>query len=86
MRRGEICALSWRDIDLENKIIAVHKSNDCFGNLKEPKTKAGIRRLPMHDSVRNALFAPKQAQAAHIEKWAAAQHDSGKGDSKPCVQ
>ena len=47
MRRGEICALRWEDIDLDGKRIHVSKSvawpcqNE--GIIKEPKTKHGIR-------------------------------------------
>ena len=44
MRRGEVCGLSWRDVDLESQVISIRKSYDCFGNLKDPKTKAGVRR------------------------------------------
>lgn len=51
MRRGEVCGLSWRDVDLESRVISIRKSYGCFGNLKDPKMKAGVRRLPMPDSV-----------------------------------
>lgn len=47
MRRGEICALRWEDIDLENMRIHATKSIawPCQnqGIVKEPKTKNGIR-------------------------------------------
>lgn len=71
MRRGEVCALSWRDVDLESRVISIRNSYDCFGNLKEPKTKAGIRRLPMPDSVRDALAKHKSAQKERIDAYAA---------------
>lgn len=71
MRRGEICGLSWRDVDLENKVISIRHSYDCFNSLKEPKTQAGIRRLPMPDFVCSALKAHKDAQRRSIEKYAA---------------
>ena len=49
MRRGEICALRWEDIDLDGKRIHVSKAvawpcqNE--GIIKEPKTKNGIRHV-----------------------------------------
>ncbi len=49
MRRGEICALRWEDIDLDGKRIRVSKSvawpcqNE--GIIKEPKSKNGIRHV-----------------------------------------
>ena len=73
MRRGEVCGLSWRDVDLESQVISIRKSYDCFGNLKDPKTKAGVRRLPMPDSVRDALVMHKEAQKARIDEYAAEQ-------------
>ena len=73
MRRGEVCGLSWRDVDLESQVISIRKSYDCFGNLKDPKTKAGVRRLPMPDSVRDALAMHKEAQKARIDEYAAEQ-------------
>lgn len=73
MRRGEVCGLSWRDVDLESQVISIRSSYDCFGNLKEPKTKAGIRRLPMPGSVRDALETHKKAQKGRIDAYAAEQ-------------
>ncbi len=73
MRRGEVCGLSWRDVDLESRVISIRKSYDCFGNLKDPKTKAGVRRLPMPDSVRDALLVHKDAQKARIDAYATEQ-------------
>lgn len=53
MRRSEALALTWDDIDLKNKVIHVTKSVDYTihsrPRLKEPKTKAGIRNVPILD-------------------------------------
>lgn len=53
MRRSEVLALTWGDIDLKNKVIHVTKSVDYSINskptYKEPKTKAGIREIPILD-------------------------------------
>lgn len=50
MRRGEILALQWKDVDFEKDLISVTKSIYHEGNkpiLKEPKTEAGIRVVPL---------------------------------------
>lgn len=62
LRRGEVCALSWSDIDLENRTVHVRHNLDVYGNLKEPKTKAGIRMLPMSDRVYEALSTLKRCK------------------------
>lgn len=61
LRRGELTALTWFDIDLKNKIINVNKSYDfkqC--ELKETKTKAGMRKIPMNDFLCNLLLEAKK--------------------------
>lgn len=48
LRRGEMCALTWRDVDFKNHIVSVTKAiaNTKSGQIvKEPKTKAGIRDI-----------------------------------------
>lgn len=50
MRRGEILALRWEDIDWANGIINISKAIVFLGNapiLKAPKSEAGIRQFPM---------------------------------------
>lgn len=49
LRRGELCALTWNDIDLKNKTITVNKSANLKrnGELKPPKTKSGYRTIPI---------------------------------------
>lgn len=68
LRRGEVCGLSWKDIDFENGIVDVSHSFDGLGNLKETKTKAGMRLLPLPEVMREALLKQKAAQAAQFEK------------------
>ncbi len=54
MRRGEILALYWDDIDFEKKTIriskAVTKSDDGV-ICKEPKTATSVRTIPLPDSI-----------------------------------
>ena len=60
MRIGEVCALQWKDIDLEEKVIRVNKSiqriyteEDTTGKMKTellistPKTKSSQRDIPI---------------------------------------
>ena len=65
-RIGEICGLRWQDVDLENRVIDINHSMTYFRRGKEapytfeyrfepPKTKAGIRKIPMLDSVYEVL-------------------------------
>ena len=59
LRRGELIALTWRDIDLKNKTIAINKAAAFYGNkgsLKDPKSKAGERTIPIPDAILPALI------------------------------
>lgn len=62
LRRGEVRGLSWRDVDDELKILSIRHSFDHFGNLKEPKTHAGLRSLPLSDTICRAFARHREAQ------------------------
>lgn len=49
LRKGEMIALTWNDIDFKNNTISVNKSANLKdgGNIKCPKTEAGYRTIPM---------------------------------------
>ncbi len=69
LRRGEILALQWKDIDFENKIISITKSVYYEGNkpcIKEPKTKTGIRTVPLLDALYNILLPLKSNNNEHF--------------------
>ncbi len=68
LRRGEICGLSWCDIDFERNIVDVSHSYDNLGNLKGTKTKAGTRLLPLSPVTKDALHKMREAQAAQFAK------------------
>ena len=68
MRVGEITGLRWCDVDLEEGTISVnhtlvnydHRENNggrkgCYFNCHSPKTKAGVRTVPMMDFVKEAF-------------------------------
>jgi len=71
MRVGEVCGLRWEDIDLDEGVISVnhtlvyynHRNGDgCYFNIHTPKTKAGIREIPMLAEVKEAFLREKEYQ------------------------
>lgn len=61
MRRGELLALRWEDIDLEAGVIHVSKSVYFAGSasiVKEPKTESGKRVVVILDALREVLPEP----------------------------
>lgn len=63
MRPGETAALNWADVDFENNEIHIHAALESgkTGRIKEPKTHAGIRDLPIHAALRPLLEQAKGA-------------------------
>ena len=58
LRKGEALALTYGDIDRKNNTISVGKSIEHVNNkphLKEPKTKAGTRTVPLLNKIKNVL-------------------------------
>ncbi len=63
MRLGEFTGLRWKDIDFEEGLIDVnhqavyysHGNSKCKWAISEPKTKGGIRIIPMLQPVKDAL-------------------------------
>lgn len=62
LHRGEVCALSRCDVDDELKALSIRHNFDHFGNLKEPKTHAGLRSLPLSDTICRAFARHREAQ------------------------
>lgn len=70
LRVGEVTGLRWCDIDLEEGMIDVnhtlvyynHAKDGCYFNVHTPKTKAGNRKIPMLDYVKEAFIKEKQYQ------------------------
>ena len=68
MRCGEICGLTWNDIDLENNTISInhqliYKNVDgtgCKFYITTPKTDAGAREVPMTEAVHKAFIELKK--------------------------
>lgn len=59
MRQGELFALDWEDVDLENDIISVNASVEWpsanRGVIKEPKTANGYREIPIIPQLHDLL-------------------------------
>jgi integrase len=55
MRQGEIIALQWGNVDFQNNVINVRHNYSEVDGLKEPKTRAGARTIPMAPPVRACL-------------------------------
>ena len=71
LRRGEISALVWKDIDLENGIINVNKAVVFKNNhpiIRPPKTKTSIREVPILDNLKKVLETYKKE---YIRKYGA---------------
>ena len=71
MRVGEITGLRWNDIDLKSGMINVNHTlvyykhrdgNGCYFDIHSPKTKAGVRQIPMTEEVKNAFLLEKKMQ------------------------
>lgn len=54
-RRGEALALTYGDIDFENKTVAINKTVEWLGNVPRikdhTKTASGMRKIPLHDEL-----------------------------------
>ena len=60
LRRGEVFALTWADVDFEKRLIRVRASN-CDGTITRTKTAAGERLVPMFGSLRKLLLEQRAA-------------------------
>ena len=73
LRVGEITGLRWCDIDLKENLIDVnhtlvyynHAENGCYFNINTPKTKAGVRNVPMLEFVKQAFIEERKYQMAN---------------------
>ena len=55
LRRGEIAGLQIEHLDFTNKLIGIEHSHSTVDGLKDPKTTAGVRWVPMVPVVEDAL-------------------------------
>lgn len=60
MRHGELKALAWEDVNLEKNYIHVRYNLTRKGNIKLPKTGAGIRKIELLPAAREVLLEMKK--------------------------
>ena len=69
-RIGELIGLRWCDCDFENNVISINHNliyrqqdnGKMEMHITTPKTKAGVRTIPMLSEVRKALFTERKKQ------------------------
>ncbi len=76
MRRGEVLGLLWGCVDLERPCIHVRKSLTTYGELKTPKTKAGIRTIHIDTTTAERLRVWKEHQRIELFKIGIKQGDT----------
>lgn len=63
LRRGELLALRWEDVDLARGVIRVERAYDDKGRVEiEPKSRAGRRTVPIVGALRDFLVESKASQ------------------------
>lgn len=62
LRRGELQALRWSDVDLDTNLIRVERSWDRVAGPVEPKSRSGRRRVPLTRALRRYLAAHRLQQ------------------------
>jgi integrase len=68
LRQGELLALQWSDIDVEQKRIRVNKARDQAGAEKAPKTAKSVRLVKVNEETIEDLLAYRERTRAAREK------------------
>lgn len=68
MRRGEVFAVTWENVDLDRRTIRVCQSITYQRKIKMPKTQAGIRTLAIDATTASHLATWKERQATELAK------------------
>lgn len=63
MRSGELLALQWGDVDLDNEKILISRSINAKGLIDSPKTKSSMREIDILPIVARALESQKSINA-----------------------
>jgi integrase len=76
MRRGEILALRWQDVDFARGVVNVRRTVGVIGSrltVGEPKTKSSRREVPIPAGVMAALEAHyeryQEIEGGHFDGW-----------------
>jgi integrase len=71
MRRGEVCGLRWRDVDLVNKTLTIAKTRTPMDGTvieEEPKSQRSKRTLPLDEDLVAAFTSLQLRQREEAEK------------------
>jgi integrase len=74
LRRGEVCALRWQDLDLAAKRLTVRQAVKIDGyktSVGPPKTRAAIRTVGLDGDTITMLRAWKETQSAEVAEFGA---------------
>lgn len=73
MRRGEVCGLTWRDVDLDAGTVTVQRARVTVtsGDIREskPKTATGRRQVELDNETLAALRTWRKRQKLESEEW-----------------
>lgn len=69
-RIGEVVGLRWEDCDFEENMLSInhqlvyrkYRNEQCAFHITTPKTKAGVREIPMFQEVRKAILEERLQQ------------------------
>ena len=67
LRRGELRALRWDDVDLDRNVVRVVRSWDDVDGAVEPKSRAGVRTVPIASVLRALLVEHRLRRGGHGE-------------------
>ena len=67
-RRGEVLAITWQSLDLENGLASISASITAKGTVKQPKSKAGNRMIALDSTTVNALHKWQRFQSSELGK------------------
>jgi integrase len=81
LRRGELWALRWEDIDFEAGVIHVTRAWNVHEGEIEPKSGAGIRKVPIASVLRTSLLEQKLRNGGRPEHRVLADADNRLRDS-----
>jgi len=66
LRRGELQAIRWSEVDLASGVIRVERSWDQKDGLVEPKSAAGYRRVPIPAVLRDYLMRERMTRQGDL--------------------
>jgi integrase len=66
LRRGELFALRWQDIDEQARVLTVREAV-YDGAFSTPKTEAGLRQIPLSETALQLIWEWKERRTGKIE-------------------